>query len=67
MTSMALWQIVLSVWGVLALGILCEIGWILARGFKDVLTGIDRLEAEFKRQTEQVAYLNTLLRSNNKH
>jgi hypothetical protein len=51
------------VWGVFALGILCETGWIIARGFKDVLARIDRLEAEFKRQTEQVAYIKTLLRT----
>lgn len=62
---MAWWQVVMGIWGVLALGILCEIGWFIARGFKDVLAAIDKLEAEFKRQTEQVAHLNTLLRTNN--
>jgi hypothetical protein len=60
---MAWWQVVIGIWGLFALGILCETGWIIARGFKDVLAAIDRLEAEFKRQTEQVAYIKTLLRT----
>lgn len=61
---MVWWQVIVVIWGVLALGILCEIGWIISRGFKDVLIGIKGLETELKRHTEQSAYITTLLRTN---